>query len=67
MTMAATRRRKGRRTASVRHAEASAITAMDAGAGRSCQHAQKEAWVSGAALELIEDVLGTANLPIASS
>ena len=55
--MAATMGRRGRITRRVRDAEASAITVIDAGAGRSCQHAQKEAWVSGAALELIEDVL----------
>ena len=66
MTMAATMRRRGKITTIVRDAEASAITIMDAGAGRSCQHAQKETWGSGAALELIEDVLCTANLPSTS-
>ena len=42
---------KRRITTRVRDVEASAITVMDAGAGRSYQHAQKQAWVSGAALE----------------
>ena len=67
VTMAATMGRRGKIRTGVRDAEASAITVMNAGAGRLCQHAQKEAWVSGAALELIEDVLVIAMRPIATA